>query len=166
MGFFNSTDIENAADNPFALNPGRQVVKVLKSEFDSIEIKNGDRAGEEVDVWNITLWNEENDLEQRITFWAPGDDETQNARTLTNIKKMLVALEIPTSEWSDIVDNHPEKLEGLVVTVDAKKSKKDNIYIVFVGLPVQSSGSVSGLAEFSASTSSNPSDGGFGFGGA
>lgn len=138
MGLFSATDIENAADNPFSLNIGRQVVRITKSEFDEIEIKNGDRAGETVDVWNVTVVNQKDDTEQKITFWG-GGDESQAARTKSNIKKMLTALEIPTSEWAVIVEEHPEKLEGLDVTVEAKLSKKENVYIVFVGLPLPES---------------------------
>lgn len=174
MGLFNAVDIENAADNPFSHNLGRQVIEITKSEFDTIEIKSGNRAGDDVQVWNITTWNEEKDTEQKVTFWeaTPEDIATpeqlkMNEQTLSNIKKMLIALEIPTSEWADIVDHHPERLEKMRCTVEAKKSKKGNIFLVWHGVPVQSSGSVSGLAEFSASTSSNSSgDGGFGFGGA
>ena len=163
MGLFNAVDIENAADNPFSHNEGRQVVVITKSEFDTVEIKNGDRAGEEAQVWNITTWNEEADTEQKVTFWEATPDEVatplqqkMNAQTLANIKKMLVALEIPTSEWKDIVESHPEKLEGLKCTVDAKKSKKGNIFLVWLGVPVEPTASVAGLSEFT-------SDGGFGF---
>jgi hypothetical protein len=174
MGFFNAVDIENAADNPFSHNVGRQVIEITKSEFDTIEIKNGDRAGDEVQVWNITTWNEEKDTEQKVTFWeaTPEDIATpeqlkMNDQTLSNIKKMLTALEIPTSEWADIVEKHPEKLEGMKCNVEAKKSKKGTIFLVWLGVPVKSAGSsVAGLSECASATTTNPSGAdGFGFGG-
>lgn len=173
MGFFDSADIENAADNPFSHNLGRQVITITKSEFDTVEITQGDRAGDEVQVWNITTWNEEADTEQKVTFWEATPEAIatplqlkMNAQTLSNIKKMLIALEIPTSEWKTIVEEHPEKLEGLKCMVEAKKSKKDNIFLVWIGVPVEASASVAGLSEFAGATTSNPSgDGGFGFGG-
>jgi len=131
MGLFNSTDIENAADDPFALKEGRQTVVITKSEEDNITLKDGS----EVTVWRVTVANRSDDLEQDVLFWMEGDDK-QMARTNTNIKKMLVALEIPTSQWNSISSN-PSELEGLEVVVDAVKAKKSgNIYVNWVGVPV------------------------------
>jgi len=130
MGLFDTVDIENAADDPFALKEGRQVVVITKSEADEITVQ-----GNEVSVWRVTVANQEDDLEQDVIFWLEGD-EKQTARTNTAIKKMLIALEIPTSEWQDI-SNHPEKLVDMRVTIDAVKAKKSGrIFVNWVGIPL------------------------------
>jgi hypothetical protein len=130
MGLFDTADIENAADDPFALKPGRQEVRITKSEEDEITLN----AGGSVTVWRMEVTNEQQDLSQEVLYWMEGDEQ-QLSRTHSNIKKMLVALEIPTSEWADI-SVHPEKLVGYKAVVNAVKAKSGKIFVNWVGVPV------------------------------
>ena len=135
MGMFLTTDIENAADDPFALKEGRQVVIITASEEDTINSKDGD----EYRVWKVTVANQDDELEQDVLFFLDGD-EKQLARTNSNIKKMLVALEIPTSEWKDVSEN-PGLLVDKKVTVEAVKAKKSGrIFVNWIGVPVPEAG--------------------------
>lgn len=131
MGMFLTTDIENAADDPFALKEGRQVVIITASEEDTINSKDG----EEYRVWKVTVANQEDELEQDVLFFLDGD-EKQLARTNSNIKKMLIGLEVPVSEWANISEN-PGELIDRKVTVEAVKAKKSGrIFINWIGVPV------------------------------
>ena len=157
MGLFDTVDIENAADDPFALKVGRQEVVITKSEADTITVEKDTSDEREVDVWRITVANQDDDLEQDVLFWLEGD-EKQTARTNSNIKKMLIALEIPTGDWADI-SVHPEKLEGMHVTVDAKKAKSGKIFVNWIGVPVPEAAPDSSGMDVFAGSSAAPAEG-------
>lgn len=123
---FNPTDVENAADNPFELNVGRNEIVVSESGPDTITIN-----GNELSVWKVVLRDPADDPEsyrrQDVLFFLNGD-ERQKAQTNTSIKKMLKGLEVPVNKWEEISAN-PEKLVGYAGVVDLARSKKDRLYV-------------------------------------
>lgn len=123
---FNPTDVENAADNPFELNVGRNEIVVSESGPDTITIN-----GNELSVWKVVLRDPADDPEsyrrQDVLFFLDGD-ERQKAQTNTSIKKMLKGLEVPVNKWEEISAN-PEKLIGYAGVVDLARSKKDRLYV-------------------------------------
>lgn len=130
MGMFNSEDVAAANDDPFNLPEGRHVTSITKSGPKSF--KGSD--GTEYNTWAIVFHCEDPDQDQEVLFFLGGDSK-QQARTNSNIKKMLSALEIPEDEWDDISED-PEKLVGFEnVVIERKAGKKaGQVFTNIIGL--------------------------------
>lgn len=123
---FNVNDVENAADNPFDLNVGRNKIVISESGPDTIPLDGEDKA-----VWKVVLRDPEDAPDsfrrQDVLFFLDGDAK-QRAQTDSNIKRMLKGLEVPVSQWEGIAAD-PKKLVGRAGIVDLARSKKGRLFV-------------------------------------
>lgn len=145
MSLFNDEDVANADEDPFGLplpsnvKVARHVVDIVASEEDKAEWDDKE-SGEhkESRLWNVKVYHEPSGKDQTLSFFLDSDGSEEGdkgqARTLGQIKAMLLALEIPQSKWGDISSN-PEKLvaQGENVVVEVGRGKTGRKWMNFKG---------------------------------